>query len=128
MDLQADKFLKFDYQQVKDLCVSFLTLISAILVFSITFAEKILKFPQSSAPAKGCLLISWLFFIVAILLSGTALACMFYAGLQANYDQPYQAWGDFAERVLQLGGVFFVGGLIELMLSAFVAYIRSPKP
>ena len=120
----ADKFLKFDYQQVKDLSTNFLTLISAILVFSITFAEKILKFPKSSAPAKRCLLISWLFFIVAILLSGVALACMFYAGLQANYEKPYQTWGDFAYAVLQLGGVFFVAGLIALMLSAFVTYIR----
>src|SRR5260370_16228930 len=127
MDSQAEKFLKFDYQQVKDLSINFLTLISAILVFSIAFAEKILKFPQSSAPAKRWLLISWLFFIVAILLSGTALPCMFYAGLQANYDRPYQWWGNFAFAVLQFGDVFFVCGLIALILSALFAYIRSPN-
>ena len=41
----VDNFLKYDYGETKDLCKSFLTLVSALLVFSVTFSEKIVAFP-----------------------------------------------------------------------------------
>jgi hypothetical protein len=40
-------FLKYDYAETKDLSKSFLTLVAAILVFSLTFSEKIVDFSTS---------------------------------------------------------------------------------
>jgi hypothetical protein len=46
-DAFFETFLKYDYAETKDLAKDFLTLVSAILVFSLTFAEKIVNFHWS---------------------------------------------------------------------------------
>jgi hypothetical protein len=43
----AANFLKYDYPFTVDMAKSFLTLISAVLVFSITFSDKIVDFPKA---------------------------------------------------------------------------------
>ena len=43
-------FVKFKYVEIRDLLKHFLTLISASLVFSVTFSEKIIDF--QNAPSK----------------------------------------------------------------------------
>jgi hypothetical protein len=39
--MEAKEFLEFVYPEVRDLCEHFLTLVSGILIFSVTFSEKI---------------------------------------------------------------------------------------
>jgi len=41
--------MKYDYAETKDLCKEFLTLVSGVPVFSVTFAEKSLLSPITGA-------------------------------------------------------------------------------
>src|SRR5687767_2944902 len=54
-DELAQLFLKYDYPETKDLCKQFLTLVVAVLVFSLTFSEKIADFPRASNTTKALL-------------------------------------------------------------------------
>jgi hypothetical protein len=74
----ADLFMKYDYTETKDLCKQFLTLVSGILVFSITFSEKIINYQQASTKTKLLLLLSWLLFALAITCCGIALGCRMF--------------------------------------------------
>jgi hypothetical protein len=126
MDTTPKDFLAFDYSEVKDLSKAFLTLISGILVFSVTFSEKIVKFPGGKPLARRLLLMSWAFFILAILASGLALNCIFYGASKFAHGQSdYTSWGDFSYWSLDFGGFFFVVGLICLMASAVVTYVKT---
>lgn len=51
----AALFLKYNYAETKDLAKAFLTLASAILAFSVTFAEKVVDL-QNSQPAPRILI------------------------------------------------------------------------
>jgi hypothetical protein len=46
-DSPQQKFLVFLYPEIKDLAKHFLTLISGVLVFSVTFSEKIILVVRS---------------------------------------------------------------------------------
>ena len=59
-------FLEFKYPEIRDLLKHFLTLISASLVFSVTFSEKIVNFEVASALQKGLLLGSYFYLILAM--------------------------------------------------------------
>jgi hypothetical protein len=47
-DSPQEKFLKFLYPEIKDLAKHFLTLLSGILVFSVTFSEKIVPVSEAT--------------------------------------------------------------------------------
>src|SRR4051812_29567148 len=85
MDESAKAFLEFDYTETKDLCKHFLTLVSGVLVFSITFSEKIIDFPRASKTAKGLLLFSWVLFMAAIVCCAFGLYSIFKAGRLARH-------------------------------------------
>jgi len=44
MNQLNDMFMRYDYAEAKDLCKHFLTTVIAVLVFSLTFADKIVNF------------------------------------------------------------------------------------
>ena len=77
----AEIFMKYDFAEFKDLCKQFLTLVSGILVFSVTFAEKIVGL--QSHPGRWLLVLAWIGFIVAIVLCGIALGYFALAGGRA---------------------------------------------
>lgn len=70
-------FIQFKYVEIRDLLKHFLTLISASLVFSLTFSEKIIDFQKASLNQKLTLYISWGAFILALGFCGY--------GLHTNY-------------------------------------------
>jgi hypothetical protein len=51
--MEAKTFLDFVYPEVKDLCKHFLTLVTGILVFSVTFSEKIVIFQTAGKWARS---------------------------------------------------------------------------
>jgi hypothetical protein len=69
----AKLFLQYDYPETKDLCKHFLTLVTAVLVFSLAFSEKIVNFPTAPKPAKRLLLSAWCSMIGAIIVCGVGL-------------------------------------------------------
>ncbi len=80
----AELFIKFYYPEIKDLTKSFLTLVSGILAFSVTFSNTTTE--TSSFPKVQLMLLvfSWLFFILAIILSGYGLYINFVKANVAN--------------------------------------------
>jgi hypothetical protein len=56
IDEAAKLFLQYNYLETKDLCKHFITIIIAVLVFSLTFSEKIIDFKNASTLAKSLLL------------------------------------------------------------------------
>ena len=82
---RAEVFLKFDYAEVKDLCKHFLTLISAILVFSVTFSEKIINIERATLVTKVFAFASWGPLALSLLSCGGGLAFIVHAGWLASH-------------------------------------------
>ena len=62
----SDLFFKYNYTETKDFCKQFLTLVVAVLVFSLTFSEKVVDFPNASLAAKLCLTLAWTSMLISI--------------------------------------------------------------
>jgi hypothetical protein len=128
-DLLFENFIKYDYAETKDLAKSFLTLVSAILVFPLTFAEKIVDFQKASTLLKTIMVASWGMFIIAISLTGLAICFITLAFDNALYKQ----WDYFNQATtaweLMIGaGVTFVLGLLILVIAAgFSAFMPKQK-
>ena len=61
-------FIKYDFAITQDLCKQFITVVTAVLVFSLTFSEKIVNFSTAKKYLRVLLGLSWasmLFSIVA---------------------------------------------------------------
>ena len=120
----AQRFLQFYYPEVKDLCKHFLTLISATLVFSIAFSEKIVDFEKASTIDKTALLGVFLVLIIALGLCGLGLYYIFVAAEQAAGSVVLDYGGDFrvfARRsyiLLDLSGLFYGVAMLGLVLIA----------
>jgi hypothetical protein len=140
MDDFTKIFLTYNYGEAKDLAKAFLTLISAILVFSITFSDKVVNFQNASRRTRVLLTLSWVLFVGAIVLCGISL--LFY--YNSLWLAVHCAWNCTAPlfgvirpsptRVLVIGnncillaGMSFVLGLIALVLSA-ISSIRDISP
>jgi hypothetical protein len=126
-DEQAKLFLQYDYAEGKALCTQFLTIVVAVLVFSLTFAEKIADFRKATKLIKGVLLTAWCLFIVAIICGGVALYKISMAAGNALYghDTSYYEGEYTAMNWAITGGGAFTLGLIALMLSAVGTVFRD---
>jgi len=128
-DNTYELFIEFKYPEIRDLLKQFLTLISATLVFSVTFSERIIDYRRSNSIQRYMVFSSWFMLVAA--LGG----CGF--GLYLNYLAAEAAFlamsGGAAERFHELeslsyisqdlGGILFGGGLLVLVLAAIV---RTP--
>lgn len=55
----AEMFLKYDYAETKDLLKTFITLVSATIVFSLTFSDKVIKYESATKEAKFRVICAW---------------------------------------------------------------------
>src|SRR5436305_14054304 len=127
----SELFLKYNYAETKDLCKHFLTVVTAVLVFSLTFSEKIVDYKNATRFAKILLLTSWALFFVSIIACGIGLVFISLAGGSAVYQgippQPPQALS--AYRFIVAAGFSFILGLLSLMATGFVAVLyKQPDP
>ena len=88
-------FVSFHYQEVKDLGKQFLTLISATLVFSVTFAEKILPFASATRFQKALLSLSWLILLASLAATGFGIYVNYLAASKAKGSVVYEYQRDF---------------------------------
>jgi hypothetical protein len=125
----SERFLAFDYAELKDLSKAFLTLATTILAFSVTFSEKIVNFQSASIVAKFVLLVSWAFFVLSVILCGFALCLGFASAAKATHGENYvpflERYGWFgiatlAGFILFFAGLAFVCGLLALIASAAI--------
>src|SRR5712691_7811535 len=127
MDSPSELFLKYHYAEGKDLLKTFLTLLSATLVVSIAFAEKIIDFRNSGRLAKGYLMTCWMFLITAIIFCGLSICSNSFAGGAALSDLYIKAtetnpevfsWVSYSINFALLAGGAFICGLIAMILAA----------
>jgi hypothetical protein len=118
-DYSAQTFLTFEYPETKDLCKQFLTLITGVLAFSVTFSDKIV--PPHARHFRILLVISWFMFLVAIIGTGIGLYQIFVAGQKATHSPTRTEARDFnwslSYRGLNCAGAAFVLGLLLLIIS-----------
>ena len=113
----SDKFLSFNYQELKDLGKHFLTIVSGVVAISITFSEKMIDFTKATGLQKSLLIGSWSCLIVAVVTAGIGIYVNYVAGAHANGSIIKGSRTDFKSLVkityvlYHVGGVCFVIGL-----------------
>jgi hypothetical protein len=119
LEEKAELYLKYDYTETKDLCKHFITVVVAVLVFSLTLAEKIITFEKASPLAKRLLFFAWAVMIVSIITCGIGLCYNSLAGGRAATNRKnYNELAQVAYRWVFVAGGCFVLGLILLTASA----------
>lgn len=119
---EAEKFLKYDYTETKDLCKQILTLITTVLIISLTFSEKIIRFESASALAKWLVIFSWIAFLLAIILCGLGLLIITMAAGEAVYTKEVNRLkAAKAYRMIIAAGGLFILGLILLISTVITA-------
>lgn len=123
----TDDFLKYFYQETKDLCLHFLTLITAVLVLSVSFAEKVFHFQHATGVRRIVVILAWCFLVLAIILCGAGLVYNALAGGNAaEKGNKYMALANVAYWLIILSGVSFVVGLIHIILAAIISKSNTP--
>lgn len=128
MSEYAELFMNYNYPETKDLCLKFLTLVISILVFSITFSEKIIDFKNSSKGDKRILVFAWISLIFAIILCGMGLAVHALAGGEAVYGSRDSSITELAKNaylLIVLAGISFIFGLLMITLSGIKFLFRE---
>ncbi|MBB6520625.1 hypothetical protein [Pseudoteredinibacter isoporae] len=124
----ADRYIKIEYPQVKDLSKMFFTLVTAIFVASITFSEKILMTPKPGSFAKFSMVAAWISMLCSIIACGSALALVSLAYDQAAWSElrafPSKASSGIALYIIS--GALFVWGLILFVVTSAWSLYHSP--
>jgi hypothetical protein len=118
----AELFLKYNYPETKDMCLHFLTLVTAVLAFSLSFAEKVANFPNAGSTGRRVVIIGWCAYLLSIIACGLGLVLNSLAGGDAVYQQVnYRNLGAWAYLFIIIGGFFFIMGLFLSIVSAITA-------
>lgn len=120
---QADLFLEVDFAEAKDLSKAFLTLLTAVLVASITFSEKIVGIGTSGWWVRSTMITCWLLLLLAIVACGAALALMASAASSALYqpDSSYQSLTVRAVYLYLTAGFSFGLGLAAMLVTGIIS-------
>ena len=116
-------FLKYDYPEARDLAKAFLGLNTAILVFSLTFADRVVGISPGYRPAKVALISAWSVFLVAVAIIGLAICGLALAGARAVYGGDFEGQASRAYALLMGAGLLFMVGL-SAMIAAAVMRLR----
>ena len=85
VETNSKLFLERDYAESKDLAKTFLTLLAAALVASITFSEKVVDIHNSKRTPLAAMITCWVLLLLAIVFTGSGLATMALAAGEAAY-------------------------------------------
>jgi hypothetical protein len=126
-EADAKLFLDKDYTETKDLTKAFLTLLTALLVASITFSEKIVDLSRSGWWSRGMMICCWVLLLIAIATCGAALAFMTTAvGWATYYPQAdYRQFEMKAVWLLIIAGLSFGSALVSLLIAGIISLIDS---
>jgi len=123
----AKLYLEKDYAESKDLAKTFLTLLSAILVASITFSEKIVDISKAKLLPLSTMIVCWSLLMAAIIFCGSGLAFMTTAAGIAAYNPELDYWQLEARGVnlFLSAGVAFVFALIALIIAGISSLVEK---
>jgi hypothetical protein len=116
----AINFLKYAFTETKDLAEHFLTVVTAVLVFSLTFSEKIANFETAPTPVRVTITSAWSCMLLAIIACGIAICYVALSGGAASAGGgPQEYWPIMDKGIWWLGsgGILFVLGLVALLAS-----------
>lgn len=134
MESAAEMFLKYDYAETKDLLKTFITLISATLVLSVTFSEKVVNFGKAGKPTKLLLFTYWALLIFSLIASGLGMAFIASAAGKILYggipilDFHYAHLALTAWAFTLLAGISYVSALIALAFSVARSILGKDTP
>ncbi len=126
---EVEKFLKYDYAETRDLLKAFITLISATLVFSLTFSDKIAIMDRTKPLIRQFIFAAWTSFFAALALAGggvvsiaAAAGCVLYGAV------PFVTCGTWTFAMLSwvsglAAGALYTIGLLLLVLAARKSYL-----
>ena len=115
-----ERFVDFQYQEMKDLTKHFLTLIAGTLVLTLTVAEKLVGDHPTNL-AKQLLGFSWSALVLAFILAGIGLAGVFFAALAARegkvfgFATSYQKVARGSYLAIDFAGILYVVALLLLV-------------
>lgn len=80
---EATDFLKYAFAETKNLAKHFLTVVTAVLVFSLTFSEKLASFHTASPVVRWSIVAAWTCMFLAIVSGGIAICYVALSGGQS---------------------------------------------
>jgi hypothetical protein len=121
------KFVTSEYDQLKDLAKSFLTLLIAVFVASITFSEKIVNYNSSTGLPKVLLVACWILLLFSVVLTGTGLTYI-TAGYHQALNFPHVKIMDLCTRGLAcfgFSGLFFGIALANMLVAGILTFLNT---
>lgn len=130
---EARVFITNGYPEIKTLGIQFLTLVTAILVFSITFSEKIINYNISGNLVKMILILAWCLLVSSIIFDGIGLSYNAYA-LPVALTEEHITTGDVpgfylpafkAVKIILFAGVCFILGIGFILIGAVISMFKK---
>ncbi len=131
--MDSDMFIRYDYTETKDLLKSFITLLSTLFVFSVTFSEKIAG-SKDSVRHRTIVVWSWSLQLLAILLCGISMCAIAAAAGMVLYGEipvftiSGGTWARISWALILVAGASFVVSLILLLIAAARHMWRAGAP
>jgi hypothetical protein len=124
---QLAKLFVNDYSETKDLAKSFLTLLVAVFVASITFSEKIVDVHKSGGWPKTAMISCWVSILLAVIACGTGVGYMVIAFGMSIYapESNYRFHETRAVQLFIASGVSFGVGLCTMLLAGLNTFVQS---
>lgn len=127
VDAEAKRFLDRDYSDAKDLVKAFLTLLSATLVASITFSEKIVDVGKATLLPLSMMITCWVLLLAAIIASGGGLLVLAGAAGIASAAPDHLFWpaADRGLVLIVLAGMAFVLALFAMVVAGIASLLQK---
>lgn len=125
----SEIYVQFYYPEIKDLSKSFLSLVSAILAFSVTFSTSIIDIKATSSTQLIFLICAWLSFVIAIITTGAGLYLSFRNANMANKAIKENDKLEISDLLtppyilLTIAGCTFVAGLVLLAIAGGLKFL-----
>ena len=116
----AKRFFDKDYAETKDLAKTFLTLLSALLVASVTFAEKVVDVHKARVLPLVSIVGCWLLMLLSIICTGAGIVTMSVAAGVSVYEP----WADF-EPLESHAVVLFFSACVAFLMSLFLLILAG---
>lgn len=123
----AEAFVQHGYGEVKDIALQLITVLSGILVFSITFSEKIVRFSSSTHTIRTIVVCGWALIILAVIATGIGLAFNAFAlpcalsdshsNTMGRYQDSFYAPSELSLTAIMIGGFWFILALVCMLLA-----------
>ncbi|HEY3948715.1 hypothetical protein [Phenylobacterium sp.] len=121
-------FLKFDYPEARDLAKAFLGLNAAVLVFTLTFSDRVVGLAPGYRPAKVAMIGAWSVFLVAVAAIGAAIGGLVLAGGRAVYGGDFEGEAQRSYALLVGAGLLFIVGLSAMVAAAVLKMRLREEP